>query len=75
MGVSFKKTVQEGRIRALIKRNSPIIENIKKMNKYKASLNTLSPIVSHVMNERRKKAMKRQYSIMLKSKTNAKYSN
>ena len=75
MGVSFKKTVQEGRIRALIKRNSPMIENIKKMNKYRASLNTLSPIVSHVMNERRKKTMKRQYSIMLKSKTNTKYSN
>ena len=75
MGVSFKKTIQEGRIRALIKRNSPIIENIKKMNKYKASLNTLSPIVTHVMNERRKKTMKQKYSIMLKSKTNTKYSN
>ena len=75
MGVSFKKTVQEGRIRSLIKRNSPIIENIKKMNKYKASLNTLSPIVSHVTNKRPKEAMKRQYSIMLKSKINTKYSN
>ena len=75
MALSFKKTVQEGRIKALIKRNSPIIENIKKMNKYNASLNTLSPIVSYVMNERRKKAMKRQYSIMLKSQTNTKYRN
>ena len=71
MEKSFKKTVQETWERNLLKRNSLIEEKIKKIDKYKASINVLSPIVSRVVNRRHYNTMKRQYSIMLKSRTRA----
>ena len=73
MSISFKKTVQERQRMDLMKRNALIVENIKKMNKYTASLNVLSPIVSHVVNKRRRDIMKRQYSTMIKSNVNSLY--
>ena len=73
MVISFKKTIEKGQKKDLMKRNYLITTSIKKMNKYTASLNTLSPIVSHVRNKRRKNVMTQKYSAMIKSTVNSLY--
>ena len=71
MGKSSEKTVRESQRKSMIKRNSLIKEKMKKMKDYIASINELSPIVSRVVNRRRREIMKRQYSAMTKSNTRA----
>ena len=65
MHPSFKKTVEDNRREVIRKRNSPIIEKIRKMDKYIASINILSPIVSSVVDKRQARIMKQRYSRMM----------
>ena len=60
--------MQIHREKALIRRNTLLTNNIKKMGNYLISKNTLSPIVSYVENKRREKRFKRQYTTLMKSK-------
>ena len=65
---SFQDAIRVYRKRALVKRNTLLVNKIKKMNKYITSVNTLSPIVSYVTNKHREERVKLQYSTLLKSK-------
>ena len=65
---SFRQTVQNLRTKKIEKRNSLILQNIKNMNNYIASINELSPIIFKVANKRRQRSLNRKYSIMVKSR-------